>query len=143
MNLSKASIASADVEGKRVLVRVDFNVPQDKSGAITNNQRIVGAIPTIELALKKGAKWIVELWLPFIILDFVLGLVASVTSEAFITFLQETWDSLTALLDSEPPSLLGLTASTWLSMVGYFVGAAFLVELMPAWTPACLRKGSK
>ena len=38
MNLNKESIATVDVAGKRVLMRVDFNVPQDKSGAITNNQ---------------------------------------------------------------------------------------------------------
>jgi len=61
MNLSKKSIADvADLKGKRVLIRVDFNVPQDKkTGAITNTQRIVGAIPTIEMALAKGAKSIV------------------------------------------------------------------------------------
>ena len=38
MNLDKQSSATVDVAGKRVLMRVDFNVPQDKSGAITNNQ---------------------------------------------------------------------------------------------------------
>jgi len=38
MNLNKQSIETADVAGKRVLMRVDFNVPMDKSGAITNNQ---------------------------------------------------------------------------------------------------------
>jgi phosphoglycerate kinase len=42
--------------GKRVLIRVDFNVPQDKAtGYITNNQRIVAALPTIKYALEKGA----------------------------------------------------------------------------------------
>lgn len=40
-------------------MRVDFNVPQDKAGAITNTQRIVGAIPTIDLALKNGAKAVI------------------------------------------------------------------------------------
>ena len=45
--------------GKRVLMRVDFNVPQDKSGAITNNQRIAGAIPTIKIAFEKGAKAVI------------------------------------------------------------------------------------
>ena len=43
--------------GKRVLMRVDFNVPQDKAtGAITNNQRIAAALPTIKYALDNGAK---------------------------------------------------------------------------------------
>ena len=44
-----------DFAGKRALVRVDFNVPQDKAtGAITNNQRIVAALPTIRYVLDHG-----------------------------------------------------------------------------------------
>ena len=38
---------------------VDFNVPQDKEGNITNTQRIVGAIPTIQKVLDGGAKSVV------------------------------------------------------------------------------------
>jgi phosphoglycerate kinase len=57
--LSKMSVADVDVKGKRVLMRVDFNVPQDKSGAITNTQRIVGAMPSIKMALDNGAKSVV------------------------------------------------------------------------------------
>ncbi|MCF7761852.1 MAG: phosphoglycerate kinase, partial [Cephaloticoccus sp.] len=50
------SISDLDLAGKRVLVRVDFNVPQDKAtGAITNNQRIAAALPTIKYALEHGA----------------------------------------------------------------------------------------
>jgi phosphoglycerate kinase len=50
------SIRDLDLAGKRALIRVDFNVPQDKAtGAITNNQRIVAALPTIRFALEKGA----------------------------------------------------------------------------------------
>jgi len=50
------TIRDLDLAGKRVLMRVDFNVPQDKAtGAITNNQRIVAALPTIKFALEKGA----------------------------------------------------------------------------------------
>lgn len=50
------SIRELDLTGKRVLIRVDFNVPQEKAtGAITNNQRIVAALPTIRFALEKGA----------------------------------------------------------------------------------------
>ena len=44
------------LRGKRVLMRVDFNVPQDKATlAITNDQRIVSALPTIRHALEQGA----------------------------------------------------------------------------------------
>ena len=50
------TIRDVDVKGKRVLMRVDFNVPQDKAtGAITNNQRIAAALPTIKYALEHGA----------------------------------------------------------------------------------------
>ncbi|MCK9588412.1 MAG: phosphoglycerate kinase [Terrimicrobiaceae bacterium] len=52
----KKSIKDIPLAGKRVLMRVDFNVPQDKAtGAITNPQRIVAAIPTIQYALDQGA----------------------------------------------------------------------------------------
>ncbi|MBL9208832.1 MAG: phosphoglycerate kinase [Opitutaceae bacterium] len=50
------TIRNLSLSGKRVLMRVDFNVPQDKAtGAITNNQRIAAALPTIKFALEKGA----------------------------------------------------------------------------------------
>ncbi len=50
------TIRDLQLAGKRVLMRVDFNVPQDKAtGAITNNQRIQAALPTIKYALEKGA----------------------------------------------------------------------------------------
>ena len=50
------TIRDLSLKGKRVLMRVDFNVPQDKvTGAITNNQRIAAALPTIRFALAQGA----------------------------------------------------------------------------------------
>ena len=39
--MNKTSIDKVDLKGKRVLIRVDFNVPQDKAGKITSNQRYV------------------------------------------------------------------------------------------------------
>lgn len=57
MSLSKKlSITDLDLKGKRVLIRVDFNVPLDKEGKITNPARIVAALPTIQYALENGAK---------------------------------------------------------------------------------------
>ena len=59
MKLSKKTVNDVDFKDKRVLIRVDFNVPQDASGAITNTQRIVGAMPTIKTVLDGGAKSVV------------------------------------------------------------------------------------
>ncbi|KAL9185804.1 hypothetical protein ACHAXT_003581 [Thalassiosira profunda] len=57
--LNKKTVDDVDFAGKRVLMRVDFNVPQDADGNITNTQRIVGAMPTIQKVLDGGAKSVV------------------------------------------------------------------------------------
>ncbi|CAH1777532.1 unnamed protein product [Owenia fusiformis] len=58
MALKKLPIDALDLKDKRVLIRVDFNIPL-KGKDITNNQRIVAAIPTIKYALDQGAKSVV------------------------------------------------------------------------------------
>ncbi|MBQ4584953.1 MAG: phosphoglycerate kinase [Clostridia bacterium] len=55
MTYNKKTIEDVNVEGKRVLVRCDFNVPM-KDGVITSDKRIIGALPTIKYLLDKGAK---------------------------------------------------------------------------------------
>ena len=54
--MSKKTIRDIDLKGKRVIVRVDFNVPQDKEGKITDDNRIVGALPTIRYLVDHNAK---------------------------------------------------------------------------------------
>ena len=54
--LNKKSVEDIEVKGKRVLVRCDFNVPLDENRNITDDTRIVGALPTIEYLIKHGAK---------------------------------------------------------------------------------------
>lgn len=54
--MNKKTICDIDVKGKRVLVRCDFNVPQDENGNITDENRIIGALPTIKYLIDNGAK---------------------------------------------------------------------------------------
>ncbi len=56
--MSKIIVSNLDVKGKRVFVRVDFNVPM-KNGIITDDRRIREAIPTIQHLINKGAKVII------------------------------------------------------------------------------------
>lgn len=55
MSFNKKTIEDVQVKGKRVLVRCDFNVPL-KEGVITDENRLVGALPTIKYLIENGAK---------------------------------------------------------------------------------------
>jgi len=54
--MAKKTIADVDPRGKKVLMRVDFNVPQDDSGAITDDRRIRMALPSIQSVIQRGGR---------------------------------------------------------------------------------------
>ena len=54
--MDKKTIRDIDLKGKKVLVRCDFNVPLDENLKITDNRRIVGALPTIKYLLENDCK---------------------------------------------------------------------------------------
>lgn len=56
--MNKKTIEDIEVQGRRVLARVDFNVPQDENGAITDDTRVVAALPTLQYLIGHGAKTI-------------------------------------------------------------------------------------
>jgi len=96
---TKRKIEDVDLSGKRVFMRVDFNVPQDKADPtkITNTQRIDGALPTIKYALERGAKSVVlasHLGRPdgCVVEKFSLAPVAKIVEEKLgkpVTFLKD------------------------------------------------------
>ena len=53
--MNKKTVKDVELNGKKVLVRVDFNVPM-KDGKITNDNRIVAALPTIKYILENGGR---------------------------------------------------------------------------------------
>ena len=56
MNYNKMTVEDLAAKGKRVLVRCDFNVPQDENGNITDEKRIIESLPTIKSLLNQGAR---------------------------------------------------------------------------------------
>ena len=52
--MNKKTVRDIDVKGKKVLVRCDFNVPLDENKNITDNRRIVAALPTIKYLIEQG-----------------------------------------------------------------------------------------
>ena len=56
MKMNKKTVKDIDLKGKKVLVRCDFNVPHDENRVITDNRRIVAALPTIKYLLENNCK---------------------------------------------------------------------------------------
>ena len=57
--LNKKSIRDIDVNGKKVFIRVDYNVPMDENQNITNDKRIVATLPTLNYLLENNAALII------------------------------------------------------------------------------------
>ena len=58
--MSKKTVRDIELSGKNVFVRCDFNVPMDENQNITDNRRIVAALPTIKYLLEQNCKIILS-----------------------------------------------------------------------------------
>ena len=65
--MSKKTVKDIDLKGKKVFVRCDFNVPMDENQNITDNRRIVAALPTIKYLIEQNCKIILASNLSFIL----------------------------------------------------------------------------
>ena len=59
MNFNKKTVRDIDIQGKKVLIRCDFNTPIDENGHLTDERRIQGALPTLRYLITSGAAVIV------------------------------------------------------------------------------------
>src|SRR5208283_4859017 len=57
--MQKMTVRDINIKGKKVIIRVDFNVPLDESFHITDDRRITAALPTIQYALSNGASKVI------------------------------------------------------------------------------------
>lgn len=59
MNFNKKTVRDVDVKGKKILIRCDFNTPIDENGHLSDERRIVGALPTLRYLITNGAAVII------------------------------------------------------------------------------------
>ena len=107
--LSKLSIRDLDIKGKKVFIRVDFNVPLDENLNITDDRRIRSALPTINYAMDEGAK---------VILASHLGRPKKVTNDTVLPRLPGDCSVLSRKRSSFCPTASGLDRSRCQQNVG-------------------------
>lgn len=105
--MNKKSIKDINIEGKKVLVRCDFNVPMDENGRITDETRLVASIPTIKYLMDKGAK---------VILCSHLGRPKGKVDEKYS--LKPVAEELTDLLNSDVKFAKDITGESAKSVTG-------------------------
>ena len=104
----RRSVDSFDPKGKRVFVRADFNVPTDDAGAITDDRRIRGALPTIESIIARGGS---------VVVASHFGRPAGTGYEASES-LQPVFERLRQLLAGKAEVVSGLEPGEWVVVEG-------------------------
>ena len=119
--MATKTIADVDVAGKRVLMRVDFNVPLD-GGTVTNDKRIVAALPSIKKVLDGGGRLVLmsHLGRPKgeVCEEFSLRPVAACLARHLGRETLASWLISSRLLDHSPQSPTGQTSPAGFGIAG-------------------------
>ena len=114
MNYNKKTVLDVDVSGKKVLLRCDFNVPQDKeTGEITSDKRIVAALPTIRYLLDHGAA---VFYATVILLNKSIHQVEGI-HRTFLQFLSAIVVLIPYVLSTNGITLSSLNAVGWVNLL--------------------------
>jgi 3-phosphoglycerate kinase len=136
-NMNKKTIKDIDIKGKRVFIRVDFNVPI-KNGNIEDHTRIRGALPTIKYAIEQGAKVILASHLGRPLKDKKKAEEKGMPYDAAKYSLKPVYEYLRALPELQDFSTAGGSEPVYTNEQGTALGKAEIKNDKVLFAPDCI-----